>query len=467
MPHGEGIMRYYLAIDIGASSGRHIVGRIENGKLTEEEVYRFENGAKKENGSLVWDIKALYSNVLEGIKAAVQKCGKIESLAIDTWGVDYVLLDGDKEILPCYAYRDDRTQRAVRQVHDIVSFDDLYSVTGIQFQPFNTIYQLYDDMKKGRLTMATDFLMIPEYLVWKLTGVKAKEYTNATTTGLVNSETGEFDKDIVSKLGFPGRLFKPLVKPGTLCGNLKEEVVSYVGENIRVVMCATHDTASAVAAIPDDREGEQLYLSSGTWSLLGTQQHKAHTDEYSKSVNFSNEGGIGGYIRYQKNIMGLWMIQSVRHELGDAYSFAQLADMAENCGDETPIIDCNDKRFLAPDSMIREVGRAAGRQLTVAQTAKCIFDSLAVCYKDAVGEVKTKTGADPDALYIIGGGCKNAYLNRMTAKETGLTVVAGPSEATATGNILVQLVADGSIKNIREGRALVKSSFPLEIYKEV
>lgn len=456
-------MRNYLAIDIGASSGRHIVGRIEDGKLTEEEVYRFENGVKKEDGSLVWDVKSLFDNVVEGIKAANEKCGKIQSLAIDTWGVDYVLLDGDREILPCYAYRDDRTERAVRQVHDLIPFEKLYAATGIQFQPFNTLYQLYDDMKRRRLEKATDFLMIPEYLVWKLTGNKVKEYTNATTTGLVNGKTAEFDKDIIRKLGLPERLFGSLSAPGTPCGTLKEEIAEYVGGNTEVVLCATHDTASAVVAIPDDGDADHLYLSSGTWSLLGTEIKGVRTDEPSRKANFSNEGGVGGYIRYQKNIMGLWMIQSVRKELDAKYSFAELAEMAAGC-ESVVEVDCNDKRFLAPDSMIKAVEQAAGRQLSVAELSKCIFDSLASCYKRTVEEMERETGVKYGTLYIIGGGCKNAYLNRATAEKTGLKVTAGPSEATATGNLIVQMIAGGEIKDIKEGRALVKKSVPLEIY---
>lgn len=456
-------MRNYLAIDIGASSGRHIVGRIEDGKLTEEEVYRFENGTKKENGSLVWDIKALYENVVEGIKEAVRKCGKIESLAIDTWGVDYVLLDGDREILPCYAYRDDRTERAVRQVHDLIPFEKLYAATGIQFQSFNTLYQLYDDMKRRRLEKATDFLMIPEYLVWKLTGNKVKEYTNATTTGLVNGKTNAYDRDIVGRLGLPERLFGELSDPGTSCGMLKEEIAEYVGGNTEVILCATHDTASAVVSIPDDGDGYRLYLSSGTWSLLGTELKGVRTDELSRKANFSNEGGVGGYIRYQKNIMGLWMIQSVRKELDSKYSFAQLAEMAAGC-ESSVEVDCNDKRFLAPDSMIKAVEQAAGRRLSLAELSKCIFDSLATCYMSTVEEIERETGVKYGKLYIIGGGCKNAYLNRVTAQKTGLKVTAGPSEATATGNLLVQMIASGEVKDIKQGRALVKKSVPLEIF---
>lgn len=456
-------MKKYLAIDIGASSGRHIVGRIEGGKLITEEAFRFANSAEKKDGHLVWDVAKLYADVVEGIKAAIDAFGEIDSLAIDTWGVDYVLLNEDAEIGPCYAYRDDRTANVVAEVHDKISFERLYSATGIQYQPFNTVYQLYDDLRKGRLQNATDFLMIPEYLVFKLTGSKFKEYTNATTTGLVNCEKRAFDREIIDKLGLPTKLFGQLSRPGQACGRLKKEVAEYVGGAPEVLLCATHDTASAVVAIPDDGEGDRVYLSSGTWSLLGTEQRRAHTDDYSRKVNFSNEGGADGSIRYQKNIMGLWMIQSVKRELGDRYSFARLAEMAaeSDCDVE---VDCNDEVFLAPESMINAIERAAGRVLAPADLAKCIFDSLASCYGTAISEISNVLGTRFDTLYIIGGGCKNTYLNRKTAEKTGLRVIAGPTEATATGNLLVQLAARGEIKDIREGRALVKRSVPLEIY---
>ena len=260
-------MENFLAIDIGASSGRHIVGRRgENGEITTDEVFRFANGVTDNGESLVWDVARLFENVKLGIRAAVQKYGTIESLAIDTWGVDYVLLGGDGEIAPCYSYRDGRTVSAVRAVHDAVPFETLYKRTGIQFQPFNTVYQLYDDLVKGRLDDATDFLMLPEYLAYLLTGVKKKEYTNATTTGLVNCSTGKFDAGIIRSLGLPARLFGELERPRTRVGALKPQIAAEVGASMDVVLCATHDTASAVEAIPVGKGVP--YVSSGTWSLL-------------------------------------------------------------------------------------------------------------------------------------------------------------------------------------------------------
>ena len=270
-------MNYCLAIDIGVSSGRHIVGRRENGKIKTKEVYRFPNGVLEQAGHLVWDVDALLFHVKTGIAAAKTEFPGIVSLSIDTRGVDYVLLQGNEEIRPVYAYRDSRTEAVIPKVHDILLFSELYAKTGCQFQPFNSIYQLYADKLAGRLGGVTDFLMLPEYLLWRLCGVKSKEYTNATTTGMVNAVTGEFDPEIISSLGLPARLFPKLQKPGTVLGEY---------DGIKCVLCATHDTASAVEGIPMD--GNQPYISFGTWSLLGVKTPKPITDAASRAANYSN-----------------------------------------------------------------------------------------------------------------------------------------------------------------------------------
>ena len=293
---------YYLAIDIGASSGRHIIGWEENGEIKTEEVYRFPNGVQEVDGHLIWDMKRLLSEVKTGIAAAKAKYPKIESLSIDTWAVDHVLLQGDKPVQPCYAYRDSRTEAVIPQVHEIVPFEELYAHTGIQFQPFNTIYQLYADKVSGRLEGVTDFLMIPAYLMYRLTGAKVHEYTIATTTGLVSARTGEFDRELIEKLGLPLALFGQLSQPGTVIGEY---------EGIKVILCATHDTASAVEGIP--MEGNQPYISSGTWSLLGVKTEQPITDTASREANYSNESGVG-YNRYQKNIMGMWIVNELKKE---------------------------------------------------------------------------------------------------------------------------------------------------------
>ena len=425
-------LKYYLAIDIGASSGRHIVGWREGDEIKTKEVYRFPNGVTKENGHLVWDIECLYNSVLAGIREAFRSYPQIESLSIDTWGVDYVLLDGDKEIYPVYAYRDGRTEAVVPKVHEIIPFSELYSKVGCQFQPFNTIYQFYDDKLNGRLDRATDMLMIPEYLMYKLCGVKAREYTNATTMGMVN---GEFDMDIVRRLGYPEHLFPKLSQPKTILGDLLPEIQEKVGGNTKVVLCATHDTGSAVEGIP--MEENSPYISSGTWSLLGVKTPKPITDKGSEEANYSNEGGVG-YNRYQKNIMGMWIVNELRRELCQDTPFPEIVKMAEKSRCEA-ILDANSPELLSPESM-----KAAFDSLTdglecTADYFRCAYRSLALSYKKAIDELEANTGIKYEKLYIVGGGAKNEFLNRLTEEATGKRVVALPIEATALGNLKIQM----------------------------
>lgn len=429
-------MKRYLAIDIGASSGRHIVGWREGGALRTEEVYRFPNGVVERDGHLTWDMERLFREVKEGVKAAFARFPDIVSLSIDTWGCDYVLLRGDREVWPCYAYRDSRTEAVIGAVHGKVPFDTLYRHTGCQFQPFNTIYQLCDDLRKGRLEGATDFLMVPAYLMWKLTGVKAHEYTNATTTGLVRAVTGEFDREAVRRLGLPKGLFPRLRAPGTVLGPLLPSVASEVGGSCQVVLCATHDTASAVEGIP--MEGNEPYISSGTWSLLGVKVPKPITDAASRAGNWSNEGGVG-YTRYQKNIMGMWLVNRLRDELCPEKPFSEIVAEAEQSGfDET--VDANAPAFLAPESMRAAFDAALAQQpRTVGDYFRCAYRSLALSYRDAIRELEQNTGKTYQKLYIVGGGAKNQFLNQLTQEAAGKEIIALPIEATALGNLKIQM----------------------------
>lgn len=422
-------MEHYLAIDIGASSGRHIVGWREDGTLKTKEVYRFPNGVQEQDGHLVWDVDALLAHVKAGIAAAKAEFPGIVSLSIDTWGVDYVLLRGDEEVRPVYAYRDSRTETVIPKVHEILPFAALYTKTGCQFQAFNSIYQLYADKLAGRLDGVTDFLMIPEYLLWKLCGVKAKEYTNATTTGMVSAETGEFDPEIVSALGLPP-MFPKLQAPGTALGEY---------EGIKCVFCATHDTASAVEGIP--MEGNHPYISSGTWSLLGVKTSHSITDAASRAANYSNEGGVG-YNRYQKNIMGMWLVNRLKDELCPETPFSEIVRMAaESRFAET--VNANAPDFLAPDSMKAAFDAAlSAKPQSVGDYFRCAYHSLAQSYTEALAELESNTGHSYEKLYIVGGGAKNDFLNRLTAQATGKRVVALPIEATALGNLKIQMEAD-------------------------
>lgn len=416
---------YALAIDIGASSGRHIVGWLENGEIKTKEVYRFPNGVTERNGHLTWDVDTLLYHVKAGIEEA-KKQYAVASLSIDTWGVDYVLMKKDEEVLPVYAYRDSRTKSIIPKVHEIIPFAELYRRTGCQFQPFNSVYQLYADKLAGRLKGVTDFLMIPEYLMYKLCGVKAKEFTNATTMGLVNADTLEIDREIVNRLGLPAHLFPKLQQPGTVIGE-------YGG--ISVMLCATHDTGSAVEGIP--MEGEALYLSSGTWSLLGVKTPKSLTDAGSRNANYSNEGGVG-YNRYQKNIMGMWLVNELRRELCPDRDFSGIVQEAEKCTfDKT--VDADAQAFLAPRSMKAAFDEALGVPMGEADYFRCAYRSLALSYAKAIRELEENTGESCKKLYIVGGGAKNAFLNRLTEEATGKQVVALPIEATALGNLKIQL----------------------------
>ena len=421
-------MNYYLAVDIGASSGRHIVGWTENGELKTREVYRFPNGVESAGGHLVWNMEALTAHVRRGIEEAKAQFGNIRSLSVDTWGVDYVLLKGDEEILPCFAYRDGRTQRVIPGVHEKLPFAELYRRTGIQFQP--TVYQLCDDLARGRLEEATDFLMIPEYLLWKLCGVKAHEYTNATTGGMVSAVTGEYDPKIIEALGLPQHLFHPLQRPGAVIGEY---------EGIKCVLCATHDTGSAVEGIP--MEENAPYISSGTWSLLGVKTERPLTDEASERANWSNEGGVG-YNRYQKNIMGMWLVNRLRDELCPEKPWSEITAEAEADGFDG-IVDANAETFLAPQSMKAAFDEALQeRPRTAAGYFRCAYRSLALSYRQAVRELEHNSGKKYDRIYIVGGGAKNAFLNRLTEETTEKKVIALPIEATALGNLKIQTEED-------------------------
>ena len=419
-------MKTTLAIDIGASSGRHIVGWKEGGALRTEEVYRFPNGVTEKDGHLTWDIGALLDHVKAGIDEALKRYPGIESLSVDTWAVDYVLMRGEEELLPCSAYRDSRTEAVIPQVHEKMSFAELYRRTGIQFQPFNTIYELYADRMAGRLEGATDFLMIPEYLMYKLCGVKSHEYTNATTTGMVSAETGEYDPEIIRALGLPPHLFRPLQQPGTVIGEYR---------GIRVMLCATHDTGSAVEGIP--MEGNELYISSGTWSLLGVKTPKPLTDENSRAANYSNEGGVG-YNRYQKNIMGMWLVNRLREELCPGKPWGEITAEAEEKHFDH-LVDVNDPVFLAPESMKAAFdARLPHPPKCIAGYFRCAYRSLAEGYRQAIDEIERNTGRTYRKLYSVGGGAKNGYLNRLTGEATGKQVIALPIEATAHGNLKIQ-----------------------------
>ena len=465
------MQNYYLAVDIGASSGRHILGCMEDGKIRIEEIYRFENGMINRDGKLLWNVEHLFTEIVNGMKKC-RECGKIPvSMSIDTWAVDYVLLGEDDKILgDTYGYRDSRTTGMDDKVYEIIPEKELYARTGIQKQMFNTIYQLMAVKQQTPefLEKAETLLMLPDYFQFLLTGVKVSEYTNATSTQLVSPKDKQWDRELIEKLGYPEKIFLPLSMPGTAVGNLKSEIQETVGFDCEVVLCASHDTASAVMAIPI-ADGDAVYISSGTWSLMGVESETAHCDENSRIANLTNEGGYDYRFRYLKNIMGLWMIQSVRHEMGDEYSFAELCEMAEKNKDFPSRVDVNDNCFLAPDNMtdaIREYCEKKGqpRPETPGEIATVIYQSLADCYGETVRELEANTGKVYDSIQIIGGGANASYLNQLTADAAKKTVYAGLGEATAVGNLMAQMIKYGELKDLAAARKCVYESFDIKEY---
>lgn len=464
--------RYYLAIDIGASSGRHMLGHMEDGKMVLEEIWRFENGMKDRDGSLCWDLDALFQEIKTGIRRC-KELGKLPvSMGIDTWAVDYVLLDEEDRVLgKTYGYRDSRTQGMDEAVYEMISEAELYSRTGIQKQMFNTIYQLMAVKKHNpeHLKAAKTFLMLPDYFHFLLTGQKRSEYTNATSTQLVNARTNDWDRELIERLGYPQDIFLPLSQPGTLVGCFSKEIEEEAGFSCKVVLPATHDTGSAVMAVPGEGD-KNLYISSGTWSLMGIENKTAICTEESRKRNFTNEGGYEYRYRYLKNIMGLWMIQSVRRELEYKYSFAELCSMASLCSGFPSRVDVNDPAFLAPASMIcaiQEMCAESGQPVpeTPGELAAVVYESLSDSYRETAEEIESLTGCHYDTICIVGGGSNAEYLNRLTAKKSGRRVLAGPGEATAIGNMMAQMIQTGEFDSLDQARRCVGASFSIHEYK--
>ena len=462
---------YYLAVDIGASSGRHILGTIEDGKIKLEEIHRFENGMVKKDGNLCWEFDRLFDEIKTGMKKC-KEIGKIPaSMGIDTWGVDFVMLDGeDKVIGKTVGYRDKRTEGIDNKVYEVISEEELYTRTGIQKQLFNTIYQLMavKTQNPEHMEQAKSLLLVPDYFHYLLTGKKTTEYTNATTTQLVSPVTKDWDYELIEKLGYTREMFCKICMPKTFVGMLSEAVAEEVGFDCEVVLPPTHDTGSAVLSVPAN-DDDYLYISSGTWSLMGIERMEADSSMESRNANFTNEGGIDYRFRYLKNIMGLWMIQSVRHELNDAYSFAQLCEMAVEADSFKSRVDVNAACFLSPDNMteaIKQYCRDTDQAVpaTIGELAACIYQSLADSYAETVKEIEAITGRTYSRIHIVGGGSNAGYLNELTAKSTRKFVYAGPTEATAIGNILAQMLKAGEYETIEAARQGVFDSFPITKY---
>ena len=467
-------MEYFLAVDIGASSGRHILGYIEDGKIKLEEIYRFENGIKKINGEYCWDINHIFNEVKNGMK----RCNEVKkipkSIGIDTWGVDFVLLDENDEVLGnTVSYRDSRTEGMIDELSNVISKDKLYFHTGIQFNRINTIYQLFA-LKRNKpeiLEKARTFFMIPDYLNFLLTGKKVNEYTDASTTQLINSFDKTWDEEILRELEISSEIFQEISMPKTKLGGLRKELKDELGFDLEVILPATHDTGSAfISSICND--SDSVYLSSGTWSLIGVENRFPICVPQSMEYNFTNEGGIDYRFRFLKNIMGLWIIQEVKRNFNNQYTFAELVDEARKASYIDSVIDVDDDRFLNPDNMIIEIQNYCMENNlrvpeSVGEIAFCAFNSLAHSYKKAVKDLEVIFEKEFKRINIFGGGCQNNLLNELVANVTGKEVLAGPIEATAIGNIVVQLLSYGELSDLEEARNTIRNSFDIKEFNSV
>jgi len=452
--------KYYAAVDIGGSSGRLILAHMEDGRILCEEIHRFDNNlGKNAEGTLVWDTEALFSNIVEGLSLC-KKAGKIPvSVAVDMWGVDYVLLDSDGRIVgDAVSNRDGRTAGMDTLFEREMSAEELYSITGIQKMQLNTVYQLRAVLENHpeQLKAAKTFLMLPDYMTYLLSGRIACEYTNASTTAMLDANTREWNGKILDVLKIDKSIMPPIVYPCEKAGVLRPEIAEKVGFSCEVIYPATHDTGSAVMSVT---RSDCIYISSGTWSLVGIEIDSPNTSEQSRALNFTNEGGFGGKIRYLKNIIGLWFIQCVRRELGKKYSYPELAGMARGYGESEKVIDVYHPRFLAPDSMIEEVRTACGEpDMPVEGVLAVIYKSLAIAYKGVFEMLDEVAGKRYDTVCIVGGGSRDTYLSYLTAKYSGREVVKGATEATAMGNIAAQLIASGEMSSLAEARSVIERS---------
>lgn len=471
-PHPSPSPARLVACDLGAESGRVILGTIEEGKLHLEEIHRFPSPHVPINGGRRWNILAIFAEIFIGLKKCASLDKDIRSISFDSWGVDYVLLQGNEPLLSLpYHYRDDRTQDGFGRAFERIPASEIFSETGIQFMTLNTLYQVHDDvLRRPELLQAADgFLLIADYFHWLLSGRRSAEESLASTTQLYNPQTRNWSDRIADAIDFPKRLFPQIVPSGTLLGPLQPGIAEELGlKNTQVVAGCSHDTGAAVAAVP--AEGDNwAYLSSGTWSLLGVELKSPLINEEVRKHNFTNEIGFGGTVRFLKNLVGLWIIQELRRTWiaeGTEYSYADLTAAAEATEPLQRWIDPADARFAKPDDMPEKI---ADFCLETGQTVpespgefiRCVLESLAFAYRQTLEELETLTGKRIDRLHIVGGGSNNLLLNQMAASATGRMVIAGPVEATAIGNILIQGIAIGLTKDLPELRRIVRDSFPV------
>ncbi|WP_129305256.1 rhamnulokinase family protein [Streptomyces sp. L2] len=462
----SGSERSYAAVDLGASSGRVMVGRVGYGALELSEAHRFPNRPVRVAEGLRWDVLALYAGVLDGLRAA----GRVDSVGIDSWAVDHGLLDADGALLgnPAH-YRDARTEGVAETVWATVPAEELYAATGVQYAPFNTLYQLVAARSSAQFAQARRLLLIPDLLTYWLTGEQGTELTNASTTQLVDPRTGDWAYGLAERLGIDLGLFAPLRRPGDPAGLLRSRVLEETGLDgpVPVTAVGSHDTASAVAAVP--AAGERFaYICTGTWSLAGLELAAPVLTEESRAANFTNELGLDGTVRYLRNIMGLWLLQECRRAWGEPDLGLLLREAAGVPGLRS-VVDASDAAFLAPGRMperIAEACRASGQPVpgTRGEVTRCILDSLALAHRRAVADAQRLADHAVDVVYVVGGGTRNALLCQLTADACGLPVVAGATEAAALGNVLVQARTHGLVGDLADMRRLLVRTQPLTRY---
>ena len=464
--------KYYFSVDLGATSGRTIVATLADNKIELEELTRFDNNLIETGGHFYWDIYALYNEIIKGLKIVAARQLPITSIGIDTWGVDFVFVADDGALLRNpMAYRDPHTFGMMEQYFDkVVDKKKVYDITGIQFMNFNSLFQLYAMKEAGNTALANakKILFLPDALSYMLTGEMVCEYTIASTSQILDPRTKELDDTLLNSIGLKRDQFGKMVVPGTKIGTLTEEVQKMTGLGaVPVIAVAGHDTASAVAAVPAKNE-KFAYLSSGTWSLMGIETKDAIIDDKSYELNFTNEGGVEGTTRFLKNICGMWLYERCRKEWTDApKSHPELQAEAMKQPAFRSIINPDDKSFANPSSMveaIQEYCRKTGQHVPegYAEICRCIFDSLALRYREVFGYLKEMAAFPIDVLHIIGGGSLNGYLNQFTANSLGVEVLAGPQEGTAIGNIMLQAKAAGDVSDIWEMRSIIANSISMK-----
>jgi rhamnulokinase len=456
-------MKFCVAIDLGASSGRIAVGSLDSGSLVIQEVHRFKHEAKvTEDGGLHWEWARIVDEVKTGLLKA-QELGEIISVGIDTWAVDYGLLDIQGNLIEePYCYRDSRTDGLMQSISDSLGAEWIYQKTGIQFMFFNTAYQLHAARNTAAMKSATTFLMLPDLLNYVLSGVQSNDITNASSTQLLNAHSQEWDWELIDKLEIPRSIFPALHKPGVKLGEIKGHGKL---DGISVVAVGSHDTASAVAGVPLRSTKDSAYISSGTWSLVGLELDAPITSAKALSYNITNEAGVADRIRFIKNVSGMWLLEeSLRYwkSQGLTLTAADLTQEASQLAREQ-IINTNDPRFAKPGAMperIAEYCRETNQKVpnTPAEFARCIFDSLSDAYEQSLRELEDAANVEVKEINIIGGGSANDLLNQLTADVTGLPVIAGPAEATVMGNLIIQMISAGWIANLEEGRKLIAAS---------